>query len=615
MFSTPPTMTQQLLLAALIIAGAPLVLRTLRDAMRGHFATDVVASLSIIGAVALRQPIAGLVIVLMQLGGEALERYAERRASAAVRALENAAPRIAHRVEPDRVIDIAVGDINVGDELLVRPGDIVPCDGIVASGESELDTSSVTGEAVPRPALAGVRVLSGMANGVGSFHMRATAVAEESQYCRIVELVRSAQGSKAPLQRLADRYAVWFTPFTLAFCGLALYATHDWNRVLAILVVATPCPLILAAPVAFIGGINRAARDSVMVRNGTAIERIATVDVAVFDKTGTLTVGKPKLTGVHIAPGMDRTTVLRLAAGAEEHSSHLLARVLVDAVRAEGIGMVRGNGHIETPGQGVAGIIDGRRVRVGARSFVIPHCDDGVYTAASLEHEDAALRAYASIDGKLAAVFEYGDELRPDLPDVLASLDALGIHRIVLLSGDHAPIARALAERVGINEVHGDLLPPEKAQFVERLQAEGHRVVMVGDGINDAPALSTADVGIALAAHGGGITAEAADIIVLADSLERVPAVISIGRRTLRIARQSMVVGLGLSGICMIVALFGGLRPVVGAGLQEAIDVIVILNALRTAKGSFTLESRNGGARGTSPDAGVRVRRVSTVRA
>jgi heavy metal translocating P-type ATPase len=615
MFSTPPTMTQQLLLAALIIAGAPLVLRTLRDAMRGHFATDVVASLSIIGAVALRQPIAGLVIVLMQLGGEALERYAERRASAAVRALENAAPRIAHRVEPDRVIDIAVGDINVGDELLVRPGDTVPCDGIVASGESELDTSSVTGEAVPRPALAGVRVLSGMANGVGSFHMRATAVAEESQYCRIVELVRSAQGSKAPLQRLADRYAVWFTPFTLAFCGLALYATHDWNRVLAILVVATPCPLILAAPVAFIGGINRAARDSVMVRNGTAIERIATVDVAVFDKTGTLTVGKPKLTGVHIAPGMDRTTVLRLAAGAEEHSSHLLARVLVDAVRAEGIGMVRGNGHIETPGQGVAGIIDGRRVRVGARSFVIPHCDDGVYTAASLEHEDAALRAYASIDGKLAAVFEYGDELRPDLPDVLASLDALGIHRIVLLSGDHAPIARALAERVGINEVHGDLLPPEKAQFVERLQAEGHRVVMVGDGINDAPALSTADVGIALAAHGGGITAEAADIIVLADSLERVPAVISIGRRTLRIARQSMVVGLGLSGICMIVALFGGLRPVVGAGLQEAIDVIVILNALRTAKGSFTLESRNGGARGTSPDAGVRVRRVSTVRA
>jgi heavy metal translocating P-type ATPase len=453
-----------------------------------------------------------------------------------------------------------------------------------------------------------------MANGLGSFHMRSTAVAEQSQYLRIVELVRTAQSSKAPLQRLADRYAVWFTPFTLAFCALAFYASHDWNRVLAILVVATPCPLILAAPVAFIGGINRAARGSVMVRNGTAIERIATVDVAVFDKTGTLTVGKPKLTGVHIAPGMDRTTVLRLAAGAEEHSSHLLARVLVDAVRAQGIGLIGGNDHVETPGQGVAGIIDGHRVRVGARSFVVPYCDDGVYTAASLEHENAALRAYASIDGKLAAVFEYGDELRPDLPDVLASLERLGLHRIVLLSGDHAPIARALAERVGIREVHGDLLPPEKAQFVERLQAEGHRVVMVGDGINDAPALSTADVGIALAANGGGITAEAADIIVLADALRCVPEVVAIGRRTLRIAKQSIVVGLGLSGICMTVALFGGLRPVVGAALQEAIDVIVILNALRTAKAPYTSGSR-GGARETSPGANARVRRVSTVRA
>jgi P-type E1-E2 ATPase len=311
---------------------------------------------------------------------------------------------------------------------------------------------------------------------------------------------------------------------------------------------------------------------------------------------------------------MDREMVLRLAAGAEEHSSHLLARVLVDAVRNEGIGLARGGGHVETPGQGVAGTIDGHRVRVGARSFVIPHCGDGVYTAAELEHENAALRAYASIDGKLGAVFEYGDELRPDLPAVLASLEQLGIHRVVLLSGDHAPIARALAERVGIHEVHGDLLPPEKAQFVERLQAEGHRVVMVGDGINDAPALSTADVGIALAANGGGVTAEAADIIVLADALQCVPEVISIGRRTLRIAKQSIVVGLGLSGICMIVALFGGLRPVVGAALQEAIDVIVILNALRTAKAPFTFGPR-GGARATSPDANIRVRRVSTVRA
>ena len=566
-----------------VAMGAPLVFRTLSAVAKGRFATDIVASLSIIGAVALGQPLAGLVIVLMQAGGEALEEYAERRASAAVRALEAAAPRMARRVRGDEVDDVPAAAVRIGDKLLILPGDLVPCDGVVLDGESELDTSSLTGEAIPLRATREIRVMSGMANGFGSFRMIALAPAERSQYARIVELVRGAQASKSPLQRLADRYAVWFTPITIAVCGIAVWLTHDWMRALAILVVATPCPLILATPVAIIGGINRAARRFVIIRHGGALEALSEVNTAVFDKTGTLTVGTPMLERVAVDAGFDRATVLGYAAAVERRSSHLLARVLVDAVRGERIRIPETIGALETPGQGVGGIVDGHHVRVGARSFVLPDCEGGVLAAARLERAGATLRAYVSVDRRLAAVLEYADQLRPDLAGLLGALESSGIRRVALLSGDHAPIAREIAARVGIEETYGDLMPEDKAQFIERMRAEGGVVMMIGDGINDAPALSTADVGVALAAHGGGIAAEAADIIVLVDSLSRVSETKLIADRTMRIARQSIRVGLGLSGLAMLVAAFGGLTPIVGAALQEVIDVAVILNALRTS--------------------------------
>jgi len=567
----------------LIATGAPVVWGTLRAAGRGRFATDVVATLSIVGAVMLGQPFAGLVIVLMQTGGEALERFAEGRASAAVRALENAAPRVAHRSVGGRVDDVPVSVVQVGDELLVRPGDLIPCDGVVIEGESEIDTSSLTGEAAPAQARAGTAIMSGTVHGFGALRMRATAVAAESQYERIVDLVRTAQASKAPLQRLADRYAIWFTPVTLAVCGLAVLVTHDWTRALAILVVATPCPLILATPVAIIGGINRAAKRHIIIRNGGALERLGTARVAVFDKTGTLTIGKPRVQSVRVARGFEQNDVLRLAAAVEEHSSHLLGRVIVEGARTAGLSIPSATESLEAPGQGVAANVEGHTVRVGARAFVLPHCARGVLDAAALEETDSTLRAYVEIDGRLAAVIEYADEVRRELPDVLSSLRSQGISRVVLLSGDHAPIARALAQRVGIQETYGDLLPAGKAGLIERLRAEGGAVLMVGDGVNDAPALTAADVGIALAAHGGGITAEAADVIVLVDSLGRVPEVIAIGARTIRIANQSIWVGLGLSGAAMLVAAFGGLPPAMGAVLQEVIDVAVIINALRSS--------------------------------
>ncbi len=575
-------------LAGVVIMGAPLIYRTLRAVIAGHFATDVIASLSIIGAVALDEPLAGLVIVLMQNGGEALEEHAEGRASAAVRELEAAAPRRAHRVRGATIEDVAASDIVVGDMLLVRPGDMIACDGTVIDGDSELDASSLTGEPVPVRATAGTHVMSGMLNGFGSFRMASTAPAEGSQYARIIELVRGAQSSKAPLQRLADKYAVWFTPITIALCAIAVAITRDWVRGLAILVVATPCPLILATPVAIIGGINRAAKRFVVVRNGGALEALNAATAAVFDKTGTLTIGKPRLQDVVVADGFDRSTVLGYAAAVETHSSHLLACVLVDAVRHEGITIPESSEQLEAPGRGIAGTVDGHRVRVGARSFVLEACVDAEETAERLEAGDATLRAYVGVNDRLAAVVDYADELRPDLSTLLNGFASAGVRRFVLLSGDNERAAREIAVTAGIGESHGDLLPSDKARFIERMRADGEVVVMLGDGINDAPALSTADVGIALAEHGGGIAAESADVIVLVDSLKRVAETKAIADRTLRIARQSIRVGLGLSGAAMIVAAFGRLTPIVGAGLQEVIDVAVILNALRTSRPSLS---------------------------
>ncbi len=572
------------LTTALAVAAVPIVIDTIRDARRGHFATDIVATLAIVGSLVLGHPIAGLVVVMMKQGGEALERYAHSRASMAVRALEEAAPRIAHRIQGTEVVDVAASSVAVGDLLLIRPGDLVPCDGIVEKGESDLDTSSLTGEMVPRNAGPGVAVMSGSANGSGVLELRATALAARSQYAQIVELVRSAQSHKAPLQRLADRYAVWFTPLILVVCAISFVVSHDWVRVLAILVVATPCPLLLATPIAFVGGINTAARRHVIVRDGGALERLAAVTTVVFDKTGTITVGAPRVVDVQSVAGRTRTEILRAAAAVEQGSGHRLARVVVDAARSEDIAIPSAHSLREKPGQGIIGVVDDQTVRVGSRDFVLAVCTANPEHLEQMEMRPVPLRSYVCIGGRFAGVIEYADELRPELVGLLGSLRRLGVPRIILLSGDHAANAAMMAARAGIPEVFGDMLPGQKAAFVRTLRQRGEVVLMVGDGTNDAPALATADVGIALAGHGGGVTAEAADVVVLNDELHGVRDALRIGRRTMRIARQSLGVGLGLSAAAMIWAAFGGIQPVAGALLQEAIDVAVILNALRTIR-------------------------------
>lgn len=589
-WTAAPAMAGRVWLAVLVATGSVVVGHTVAGVFRGQWASDIIATLAIVTAAVTDEPLPGLVVVLMQTGGEALERFAEGRASGAVRALEADRPEQAHRLVQDavageRVVDITAADVNVGDVLVVRPGELVPCDGIVTRDHAEVDTSRLTGEPLPVLVSPGDVVRSGSVNGARPFVMRSTARAAESQYAHVVELVRSAQATKAPFQRIADRYAVWFTPFTLVVAAMAALVSGKFDRVLAVLVVATPCPLILAPPVAMIGGINRAARRQIVVRTGATIEQLARVDVAVFDKTGTLTVGKPTVRDVNAIPPFTRATLLQRAGSVEQGSSHLLARTLVDAAVAEAIALSPARDVVESAGRGVVGRVDADIVAVGSRTFVSAYLGADARDALTRAPEEAGLLAYVAVNGGLAGTVAYADRVRTGVAEVLDDLRALGIRRMLLLTGDHAANAQAVAHAVGIADVRSHLMPEDKVTAVRELTNQGATVLMVGDGTNDAPALSAAAVGVALAGHGGGVTAEAADVVVLVDDLERLPESIRISQRTMAIARQSMWAGVALSAIAMGGASLGYIVPAVGAVLQEAIDVAVIVNALRTSVG------------------------------
>ncbi len=572
--------------AGLVITAAVPVWETVRNMLKGEFAADVVAILAIVAAAALYQPFAGIVVVIMLTGGAALERYAEGRAGAAVAALEQAAPRLAHIRDGDGTIrDVPAESVKVGDLLLVRPGELIPCDGTVVDGRSHVDASAITGEPLAVPVASGSQVVSGSANVDGPLTVKATASAGESQYLRIVELVRNAQGSKAPLQRLADKAAVWFTPITLLICVVTWIITRDSNRVLSVLMVATPCPLILATPIAIIGGINRCARQQIIIRTGGALEALSSVTTAVFDKTGTLTKGQPAVERVRPLPGHDENSVLRVAGAVDFGSGHQLARPLVKyAEKVIGVLPVATD-VTEVAGRGISGQVDGALVRVGSLAWLRETLPAS--TAHDLDTLDGSgdgLRAYVSVGDVPVGTVEFADSLRDGLPAFFRDLGSLGVTRTVMLSGDHTSNVAVVAKELGITDARGDLLPENKVTIVQEFQAKGEKVAMIGDGTNDAPALSTAEVGIALAGHGGGITAEAADIVLLVDEITRVADAIRASKSTMRIAKQSIGVGLGLSAVGMIFAALGFLSPTMGALGQEVIDVAVILNALRAAR-------------------------------
>jgi len=570
-----PGFARWVFLATLVLVGGPLVWQTIRGMARGRFAADIVAMLAIGTALVIGQYFAGVVIALMQSGGEALERYAMGRASSSLEALLARAPKVGLRLHDGQVEEVSVSEIRVGDLLLVRPGDLVPVDGEVTDGTAAVDQSALTGEPLPIRAVPGTRLLSGSVSLDGVLRMRALRPAEGSQYQQIVRLAEQARREKPPIQRLADRFAVWFTPLTLVMCGVAWAVTGSATSVLAVLVVATPCPLILATPIAVIAGISRAADLGIIVKTGAALEQVGRARAVVFDKTGTLTLGHPTVAHLEPMDGIVSDDLLRLAAAVEQLSSHHLGKAVADTGRERFGHLSEATGFLEAPGAGASASVEGRSVAVGSAGYFAAR---GVFVPPA---HDPRTTAYVSVDGRLAGRIEFADPLRAQVPSLLQRLSSLGVVESVMLTGDREETANFIAAQAGIRTVRANLMPADKVASVQELRRRYGTVVMVGDGINDAPALAAATVGIAMGEHGTAVSAEAADIVLLVDDVSRVGDAMAISRRMRRVALQSIGVGLGVSFLLMVIASLGWVAPAAGALMQEALDAAVILNALR----------------------------------
>ena len=563
-------------------AVAGLAVSIVRDFLAGRFGVDAIALVSMSGALALGQPLAGAVVALMYSGGNVLEEIAVARAEHDLRTLVDRAPREAHRRIADRIHEIPISEVAVGDQLLVRAGEIVPVDGVVASTAATIDKSALTGEPIPAVKARGTAVLSGSLNAGETFELVVSAAAGESTYASIVRLVTAAQTSKAPFVRLADRYALIFLPVTLVLAFVAWLISGDLIRSLAVLVAATPCPLILAAPVAFIAGVAQAARRGILVKGGGPLEALARAHTVLFDKTGTLTVGGARLLSIEVAPGENPDEVLMLGASLEQASHHVVARAIVEAgaeraLRLKVPGEVR-----ESVGSGLQGVIDGRRVAAGSRDMIFPcgHVSEWASRAIRRASWRSALTVFVAVEGRPIGALLLADELRADTPRAIRMMREAGVARMVMVTGDRAAAAQAIGAALDLDAVLADRVPSDKVDAV-RSEQRLNPTIMVGDGINDAPALASADVGIALGARGASASSEAADVVILADRLDRVGEAIVIARRARRIAVESIVAGMGLSTLAMLAATLGWLMPVPAAILQELIDVAVILNALR----------------------------------
>jgi heavy metal translocating P-type ATPase len=563
-----------------VIAG--LAVSIVRDFLAGRLGVDAIALLSMSAAIALGQPLAGAVVALMYSGGNVLEDIAVARAEYNLRALVDRAPREAHRRTDDHIEDVPIAAVAIGDRLMVRAGEIVPVDGVVASSAATVDESALTGEPIPVVRSRGGAVLSGSLNAGEAFELTVMATAGESTYAGIVRLVTAAQTAKAPFVRLADRYALIFLPVALAVAALAWLISGDLIRSLAVLVAATPCPLILAAPVAFIAGVAQAARRGILVKGGGPLEALARAHTVLFDKTGTLTVGGARLLSVEVAPGESVEEVLMLGASLEQASHHVLANAIVQAGVARGLKLKVPEQVRETLGSGLAGVIDGRRVSAGSRDLILTSGGLAPWASRAIRRASwrSALIVFVAVEGRPVGALLLADELRSDTPRAIRLLRDAGIARMVMVTGDRAAAAQSIGAALDLDAVLADRVPADKVEAV-RTEQRLHPTIMVGDGINDAPALASADVGIALGARGASASSEAADVVILADRLDRVGEAIAIAQRARAIAIESIIAGMGLSLLAMAAATVGWLAPVPAAILQEAIDVAVILNALR----------------------------------
>ena len=559
-----------------------LLLSIVRDFLAGRAGVDVIALLSMTGALLLEENLAAIVVAVMYAGGTMLEDFAVSRAERDLKALIDRAPRVAHRTRLGQVDDIPVAEIAVGDAILVRAGEVIPVDGVLSDPDATVDEAALSGEPIPVNRHAGEAIRSGAVNAGQTFSMVATATEGESTYAGIVRMATAAQTAKAPTIRLADRFALLLLPAVIGLAGVAWMIAGDPVRGLAVLVAATPCPLILAAPVAYIAGVARAARVGVLMKGGAALEGLARIRTVIFDKTGTLTVGGARLLEVETAPGWSADEVLRLAASVEQASQHVVAAAIVAAARERQLS-VGGAGDVrEAMGSGVAGEVEGHRVRAGSHAFAFDSPPASPWSRRTLRRASlhSALTIFVGVDGKPAGAILLADELRREAPRAIQSLRASGVSRIIMVTGDRAETAEAIGAALDLDSVLSERDPADKVEAVAVEQAL-KPTLMVGDGINDAPALAAAHVGAAMGARGASASSEAADVVILVDRLDRVSEAVRIARRTHGIAFQSMAAGMAMSGVAMIAAALGWLAPVEGALTQEAIDVAVILNALR----------------------------------
>ncbi|MDB5259119.1 MAG: cadA [Candidatus Taylorbacteria bacterium] len=573
-----------LLLPIVIIIGSlPLLFEIISSLSRGHFGVDIIALVAIIFSLSTGETIAGAIVLLMLSGGDSLEHFAQRRARSSIERLLQRAPTIAHLHRRQEIVDVPVSEIRAGDILIVKPGEIIPLDGTIIEGMSIIDESVITGEPLPRDVLAGSQIVSGTTNGAGLIKFQASDSYEKSVFAGILRLTSQAEAQKAPIIHLADTYSVFFTAITFAIACFAWIISPKLAT--AVLVVATPCPLILAAPIAFIAGMGRAARKGIIVKHGGVFETLVKAKAFFFDKTGTLTFGIPSVEKVIVLSSssegkkdLTEKQIIRDAASLEQFSTHVLAQGVVTLAKELGISLMTPDNIQETVGGGIIGTIDGRQYAIGKLSFIASF---GIAMPQLAQLEKPGKPAvYIACDGKLIGQLIFSDKVRANAPEVLKRISDADVETI-LITGDAQERAAEVSKALGFTGVRANCLPSDKVAWVQEFELRNKPVAMIGDGVNDAPALAAASVGIALGSHGATAATDVADAVIIVDDISKVADLVDISRRTMRIARQSMVAGMILSLIAMVAAFLGFIPPVQGAILQEVIDVLVIFNALR----------------------------------
>ena len=579
-----PVIAQWLVSIYAILIAIILLIDMIKTLRSGSYGIDILAITAIVSTIAVGQFWAALVIVLVLTGGETLEDFADHRARKELSALLERAPQIAHLVRGKDITDIPVADVRPGDTLLVKPHEVVPVDGNLLSKKATFDESGITGESLPVDRKTGDAVLSGIINGNSAIHIKATATAENSQYEQIIKLVREAEAQPAPFVRLADRYAVPFTIIAYVIAGTAWYISGDPVRFAEVLVVASPCPLILAAPIAIISGMSRASKHGIIVKGGAVIEKVASATTFAFDKTGTLTHGEVAVSQVVPTEQLSAKELVKLAASAEAGSSHILATSLLAHAKKQHVKLATATSIREITGDGIFATVSGKKVLIGKLAFLKKNKIAGL---ANITSEKSQTAVFVAASGHYVGAIYFTDVVRDDAKSTIDKLRTLGVHTIAMLTGDKRNTAEKVAAEAGIDQVYAELLPADKVKTIKHLSSGKNIVVMVGDGVNDAPVLAAADVGVAMGARGSTAASESADAVIMLDRIDRVALLHSISKRSIRIALQSVLVGILLCLVLMAIAAFGKIPALVGAGLQELIDVVVIFNALRAHRGTL----------------------------